>query len=305
MIIGQFNDSFPPAIDGVANVAINYCRILNESFGKCYMVTPRYSAALNDYPFEILAFKSFCVPFRKGYRWGIARLDFKFWDKLYHIPFDIIHAHSPFSAGLAAQQIARAKGLPFIATLHTKYKEDFLSILKSETLVKYLVLNTIKKFYENADDVWTVNESAVDILREYGYKGEVFVIHNGSDMPITARDEKTRMDIIKAFHLNTDGPLFIYVGQHIKQKNIYLIIDALNILNKEGLAFAMLFIGDGPARKEFEDYVDRLGLNAKVRFAGLLNDRELLCKIYASAKAMLFPSLYDTSSLVPREAAFL
>ena len=303
MVIGQFNDSFPPVMDGVANVAINYSRILNEYYGKCYMITPRNPGTMEEFPFEVLSFKSYSVPFRNEYRWGLGQLDYTFWKKLSNIPFDIVHAHSPFSTGIVSRRIARNTGIPLVATLHTKYKEDFKSVIKLDALVNNVIIKNIVRFYETADDVWTVNESTIETLREYGYMGEVFVMNNGSDIPITERDAETRTSIMKKFALNADAPLFAYVGQHIPQKNISLIMDALGILNQQGLNFNMLFIGDGPAREEYQTRTEKLGLSHKIHFTGRISDRELLKRVYASSDAILFPSLYDTSSLVPKEAS--
>ncbi|MCI4445517.1 MAG: glycosyltransferase [Candidatus Aminicenantes bacterium] len=38
--IAQFNDTFPPLMDGVAVVVWNYARWLNQNFGTCYAVVP-------------------------------------------------------------------------------------------------------------------------------------------------------------------------------------------------------------------------------------------------------------------------
>lgn len=84
-------------IDGVANVALNYCRILNESYGKCYMIAPRQPATIEKLPFEVLSFASYAVPFRNEYRWGLGQMDAVFRKRLGGVPFDIVHAHSPHS----------------------------------------------------------------------------------------------------------------------------------------------------------------------------------------------------------------
>jgi len=303
LVIGQFNDSFPPVIDGAANVAINCCSILNEYFGKCHMITPRNPGTTGEFPFEVFSFKSYPAPFRKEYRWGFGRLDNRFWKQVSKIPFDIVHAHSPFSTGIVARQIAREKGVPLVATLHTKYREDFKSIIKWDRLVDSMVIKNIVKFYEAADDVWTVNESSIETLREYGYRGEVFVMNNGSDIPLTGRDDETRTGIMEKYGLNAGAPLFAYVGQHVPQKNITLIINSLDILNRQGIDFNMLFIGEGSARGWYQALARRLGLSEKIHFVGRISDRDLLKRVYASTDAILFPSLYDSSSLVPREAS--
>jgi glycosyltransferase involved in cell wall biosynthesis len=267
------------------------------------MVTLRNPGTVEEFPFDVLSFKSFPAPFRKEYRWGIGNLDSKFCKQLSSIPFDIVHAHSPFSTGIVARQIARNTGIPLVATLHTKYKEDFKRIIKWDRLVDSLVIKNIVKFYEAADDVWTVNEASIETLREYGYKGEVFVMNNGSDIPMTERDDETRISIMDEFGLNAAAPLFTYVGHHERLKNISLIINALDILNKQGVDFNMLFIGEGSAREEFITRAEKLGLKRKVHFVGRVNDRDVMKRVYSSTDAVLFPSLYDTSSLVTKEAS--
>lgn len=303
MVIGQFNDSFPPAIDGVANVAINYCRFLDGIYGKCYMVTLNYPESSGEYPFEVKAFKSYAVPFRNQYRWGIGVWDRAFWRDISKIPFDIVHAHCPFSTGMVARRIAKSRGIPLVATLHSKYRDDFKRVLKSDALVNRIVIKRIVKFLESADDVWTVNESMIDVLREYGYDGEVFVMNNASDIPVTDRNIDTKRRIYEKYNLDAGAPLFLYVGQHIPQKNIDLILNALSILNAWGFSFNMLFVGDGPQRHKFMRKTKLHNIDKNARFTGIITDRSLLKEIYLASDAVLFPSLYDTSSLVIKEAS--
>jgi glycosyltransferase involved in cell wall biosynthesis len=65
----------------------------------------------------------------------------------------------------------------------------------------------------------------------------------------------------------------------------------------------MLFVGDGPNRKEMENMVADFGLDEYVTFAGKIYDRNAISKIYLRSSALLFPSIYDTDALVKREAA--
>ena len=39
------NDSFPPAIDGVANAVVNYGRVITGRHGRATVVTPYYPQA--------------------------------------------------------------------------------------------------------------------------------------------------------------------------------------------------------------------------------------------------------------------
>ena len=57
------NDSFPPAIDGVANAVTNYADIIARQYGSPTVVTPYYPEADDSvYPFPVLRYPSVGIP---------------------------------------------------------------------------------------------------------------------------------------------------------------------------------------------------------------------------------------------------
>jgi glycosyltransferase involved in cell wall biosynthesis len=65
-------------------------------------------------------------------------------------------------------------------------------------------------------------------------------------------------------------------------------------------------IGDGYDEKAIKEYADSLRFpEGYVRFLGRINDRSLLSGMYLLSDLFFFPSMYDTSGLVVREAASL
>ena len=52
------NDSFPPTIDGVANVVLNYANIISSGLGNATVVTPEYPGVVDDYPFDVIRYRS-------------------------------------------------------------------------------------------------------------------------------------------------------------------------------------------------------------------------------------------------------
>ncbi len=95
--------------------------------------------------------------------------------------------------------------------------------------------------------------------------------------------------------------MFLFVGQHIREKNPELIIDALSLIREK--PFKMFFIGSGYAEKELHEQVKNLKLTDKIKFVGNLTDREQLKRYYAARRSFFIPSLYDNAPLVVREAA--
>jgi len=69
------------------------------------------------------------------------------------------------------------------------------------------------------------------------------------------------------------------------------------------MGFKMLFAGMGYAAEDLKKMVEDLNLADRVRFLGTVYDRAYLRSVFCRADLLLFPSLYDTASIVVREAA--
>lgn len=228
-------------------------------------------------------------------------MDPVFLRKILRRRFRIVHAHSPFMAGMTAARIARNQKIPLVATFHSKYRDDFSRVIPGTVLVD-TIISEIVRFYEQADEVWVPQESVKDVLYSYGYKGNIEVMMNGCDL-VGDYPETFFTDARKEFGIAPEEFSLLFVGQHIWEKNVRLTIETLARI--KDLPFRMFFIGTGYAEKEMKALVSELGLDGKVTFVGRLTDREKLTRHYAAADLFLFPSLYDTDGLVVREAAAL
>lgn len=301
LVIGQFNDSYLPIMDGVANVVENYSYWLEKKFGCCYVVTP-YSPNYSDNEnFEVLRYASIPVPGRYPYRAGLSKIDHTVKNKLDVIPFDLVHAHSPFSAGQLALKIARQRNIPLVASFHTKYYDDFLNAVKSKTLANAMIKYVVQ-FYQKADEVWTLNQETKNTLFSYGYKGPIKIMPPGTDFS-AANNQSSAENILKTAVNNKDPLELLYVGQMIWHKNLKLLINALKQVKDWGIPFRMTMTGEGKDLKEIKALVDSLGLSEQFRFTGKIINRKELWNIYADAQLFLFPSVYDTFGLVVCEAA--
>lgn len=70
LTVGIFNDSFPPTIDGVANVAANYALEIQKKHGNAVVATPWYPNVTDDYPFEVIRYPSAKISKKLVYRAG-------------------------------------------------------------------------------------------------------------------------------------------------------------------------------------------------------------------------------------------
>ena len=299
--IGLFNESFPPVMDGVAVCVENYARWMQEKVGGVSVITPRNPGVdYSDKAYEVLDYLSVPVPFRHPYVTGISEMDPAFLKQLLKRKFKIVHAHSPFVAGMTAARVARVQKIPLVATFHSKYRDDFSRVMPAPMVD--VVIKEIVRFYKKADAVWVPQESVKDVLYSYGYKGPVDVMPNGCDL---AGDYPESFFREARVALDLEDGLFtmLFVGQHIWEKNLRLTIEALASI--KDLPYRMFFVGTGYAEGEMKELVSQLGIEDKVTFVGRVTDRELLKRYYAAADLFLFPSLYDTDGLVVREAAAL
>jgi len=300
--IGLFNESFPPIMDGVAICVENYAKWMQKMAGGVSVITPSASGAdYSQYDFEVLDYFSVPVPFRKPYVAGIGEVDPTFLAKIVKRPFKIVHAHSPFIAGRIASHVSSLRNIPLVATFHSKYREDFSRVIPSDLLVNQAI-KLVVEFYERADEVWVPQESVIDVLREYGYKGPVEVVMNGSDL-VADYPDAYFADARNQLGIAPDEFALLFVGQHIWEKNVRMIIDALEQL--KDIRFRMFFVGTGYAASEMKKLVSEKGLDDRVTFAGVIKDRERLKQYYAASDLFLFPSLYDTDGIVVKEAAAL
>ena len=300
MLTGQFGEIYPPYLDGVGQVMLAYCKYLPRRGHRTLYIAPQNKLDTRDPGCETMLYRS--LPLAKfAYRFGFPLLERSFRRALFAQPFDLVHAHAPFLAGLAARSVARKKHIPLVATFHSKYYDDVLKGTHSKALAK-TVVKYVLTFYNSCDEVWTVNESTARVLRDYGYKGEIVVMPNGPDIvdPADVPDE-----LPDGLTLRENVPLLLFVGQQDYKKNPHLALKACALLKKQGLPFQFVLVGDGPDRHRLEALSKELGIADAVTFAGRVSDRKKLMALYRRADLFVFPSIYDNAPLVVREAAMM
>ncbi len=304
MNICLLNDSFPPVIDGVANVVMNYGKILSEDIGaKVVVGTPRYpDANYEGYPYKVIPYSSLdTTEIVRGYRAGNP-LAMREVMQMAEFGPDIIHTHCPASSTIMARILQNETGAPIVFTYHTKFDVDIARAVGEGFLKK----ETIKAMVKNiavCDEVWVVSEGAGENLRSLGYEGDYRVVSNGVDFQKgKVSDEKVK-EVTGEYDLPDGVPVFLFVGRMMKYKGLPIIIDAMNMLSKDGIDYRMVFIGGGADAEEMQEKVKEYGIESKVIFVGPVHNREMLRAWNTRADLFLFPSVYDTNGIVVREAA--
>ena len=300
MYFAEFNDSFPPQTDGVAQTMRNYAYWLNRKYAPTCAVAPAFRGMHSHEEFPVIRFISMPLLLDRNYSLGLPEIAFRTSRRLDEMPLSLVHAHCPFASGTLALQTARKQGIPLVATFHTKFADDFAQRTGIPNAYQIAATYTAK-FFTQADAAWAVNASSAGTLREYGYRGPVTIMPNGCDFTPRERTAENRAAMLRQFGLE-DKPLLLFVGRVVEQKNISFLLESVARV-RNGVDCQLLIVGDGDGLSGYRKQAAALGLKDTVHFAGAVRDRELLQNIYAAADLFTFPSVYDTDGLVKREAA--
>lgn len=302
-LYGLFNDSFPPILDGVTLTVENYAHWLKvKGYDPC-VVTP-WNPVATPVDYEVMKFFSLPIRSRHPYRYGYPKLDPFIWHRLRNTNFKIVHAHCPFSSGRLGVYVKRHNKVPLIGTFHSKYRDDLKHSFKRMPWMVDIIMRRILDFFNACDEVWIPQAQVEDTVREYGYRGPLTVVENGNDFASYVKGDlwNFKAEAKKEIGINKNEIALLFVGQHIWEKGLDIILDTLHQLDGK-VNFKMNFIGTGYALNEIKNRLADYGLSDRAILHGVISDRGKLSRYYAGSDLFLFPSFYDNAPLVVREAA--
>lgn len=296
------NDSFPPLIDGVANVVVNYARYLPENGYPVSVVTPECPGSDDSaYPYDVIRYPSLDLRKALGYTAGNP-FSIPSQNSIVKRDIALLHSHCPVMSNILARQIRQRMNLPLVLTYHTKFDLDIAHAIRSRLLQESAV-HALVESVSSCDELWVVSRGAGENIRSLGYEGDYVIMENGVDLARGRAPEEKVREVTEGYDLPRDVPVFIFVGRLMWYKGIRLILEALRALSSQQLDYRMVFVGDGMDAEEIRTYAKQLGLTGKCFFTGSIRDREILRCWYTRADLMVFPSTFDTNGLVVREAA--
>lgn len=298
-------DSYYPNVDGTIELINNYAKCLNNKEGvECEIVVPKYPRTKVEQPFKV----NYSVSMSGcgfGVRLPLPFLDYKLNRYLKENDFDLIHAHSPVTLARYAMHYARKHRIPILFTMHTKFHEEINRSVPIRFLQKF-ALSFVMYAIRRMDYVYAVSQGAADCLRDYGYKGEIGILRNGTDLVYPEKDMSAEVaEIRNKFELDKSEHVFLFVGRIVVVKKIQNLLHVAAELKKRGMSFKLLIVGDGDYLKALKKLTAELGVEDVVAFTGKILDREQLSAYYLASDLFLFPSTFDTFGLVALEAAAL
>jgi len=188
---------------------------------------------------------------------------------------DIIHSQSEFSAFIMARHIGKKLDIPIVHTYHTVYENYthyFSPVEKWGKVMAGVLTNKVLKF---TDCVIAPTEKVRSLLLGYGVEQKIYVVPTGLDLTrYNVLINKSMKDtLLKKIGIPNDNRVLVFIGRLAKEKNLEEIMSYLSRLNRKD--YTLLIVGDGPHRKDLEQYSKELGLEEQVIFTGMVSPQEI------------------------------
>ena len=97
--------------------------------------TPAYPGYVDR---KSLVLRYYSIPLKtRTLSYWVGTVDINFRSTIKNIPFDIVHAHCPFTSGIVALQIAKEEQYSNNSNIPFKIYDDFKQVLKIDAFAKF------------------------------------------------------------------------------------------------------------------------------------------------------------------------
>jgi phosphatidylinositol alpha 1,6-mannosyltransferase len=231
------------------------------------------------------------IPTRSEYRFplGLSRSNR---EDLARFAPDVLHVSSPDMTAHAALSWAEERGLPVLASVHTRF-ETYPRYYGLAFAEPWLV-GIMQRFYTRCDALVAPSESMAEVLRAQAMSDDIGIWSRGVDRTIFdpgRRELAWRREI----GIGDDELAIGFLGRLVMEKGLDVFSDTIAELRSRGVAHKVLVVGEGPARDWFAERVP------EAVFTGIQTGAAL-GRAVASMDVLLNPSVTETFGNVTLEA---
>lgn len=290
----MWSDSFYPYVSGVTRSLAETRESLKGLGHEVLIFAPGYPGALPEE--DVFRFPSVPAPTNPGFYLalpfapGLGRY-------LNRRRPDVVHIHSPFTAGRMGIRVAKKLDLPLVFTYHTMYALYTHYSPVAGNLLKNTVASYTVAVANRADLVIAPSTAVREYLAGLGVKKPVEVLPSGIKLQDFAdRDSE---------YLRRNGivppgrPVVLTAGRLAREKNLDVLLEAFAATKVKDAV--LVLAGDGPIRRNLESKAQALGIQDRVFFLGKVPP-SVMPDVYASGDVFLFTSMTETQGLVIAEA---
>ena len=174
---------------------------------------------------------------------------------------EVVHAHFGTS-GPSGLAIAQALRVPLVVTFHgkdaTMTVEEAMRSRRGREFVRHksMLIARASRFIAVSDYIRAR-------LLEQGFPDEKVIVHrNGIDLKYFERSN----DAIRK-------PVILFVGRFVEKKGARYLIEAAQLLRRDGVEFELVLVGSGPLEKQLRSQAR--AADVPVRFTGFLAPDEI------------------------------
>jgi glycosyltransferase involved in cell wall biosynthesis len=289
--IALFSGNYNMTTDG-ANRALNRLVEYLQRHG----ATVRVYSPVNDRPAfahhgTLVPVPSLPIPGRSEYRVPLP-LPQAALDDMTRFDPHVVHISSPDFSAWSALKWAKARGLPVLASVHTRF----------DTYPQYYHLGFLegplkaitRKVYSRCDALVTPSEGMAEILREERMNTDIGIWSRGVDRAVFS-PERRSLEWRRSLGIADDEVAVGFLGRLVMEKGLDVFGAAVAELARRGVAHKVLVVGEGPAREAFTAAVPG------AVFAGFQSGTDL-GRAVASMDVLLNPSVTETFGNVTLEA---
>ena len=289
--IALFSGNYNYVRDG-ANQALNrLVGYLLRQGAQVRVYSPKVEKPAFEPTGTLIGIPALAVPGRGEYRVPIAlsprvRRDLTTFDP------HVVHVSSPDVASHRVVTWARARKLPVLASVHTRFETYFryYNMAWLEPVIEAM----LRRFYRRCDALVAPSESMAQVLREQRMNYDIGIWSRGVDREIFT-PERRSMEWRRSIGLADDEIVIGIFSRLVMEKGLDVFSDAIDELKSKGAKFRVLVIGEGPAREWLETRLP------DAVFAGFLSGADLGRGV-ASMDVLFFPSVTETFGNVTLEA---
>lgn len=289
--IALFSGNYNYVRDG-ANQALNrLAGYLLEQGAAVRVYAPTVPEPAFEPTGELIGVSALPIPGRSEYRFPF-RIPGRALRDLKEFAPNVVHVSSPDPVAHQAVNWARARDLPILASVHTRFETylRYYNMAWGEPLVEAL----IRRFYRRCDALVAPSESMAQVLRDARMNYDISIWSRGVDRDIfhpSRRSEEWR----RSLGIGEGEVVIGFLGRLVMEKGLDVFSDTMDELKHRGVPHRVLIVGEGPARKWLEARIP------DAIFAGFQKGEDL-GRAVASTDILFNPSVTETFGNVTLEA---
>lgn len=289
--IALFSGNYNYVRDG-ANQALNrLVGYLLRQGAKVRVYSPTVEKPAFEPTGDLIPLPSVPIPGRDEYRIPTG-LPAKIRRDLAQFNPNIIHISSPDVSAHRAVSWARARNLPVVASVHTRF-ETYLTYYHLQ-LLEPMLRAALRRLYARCDALLVPAESTAAVLRAQRMNRNIYIWSRGVDRE-QFNPARRDMEWRRSLGIADDELAVAFLGRLVLEKGLDVFAAVIKELRSRGVPHHPLVIGSGPARPWFEQNMP----------TGVFVGQQIgadLGRALASADVFLNPSVTEAFGNVTLEA---